>query len=198
MYAKVGKISVALGTVNPLRSDTTGALVTASTGKYKDATAAGRVFVAANQAGVAMSANFTLAYTGLVLSNPVASGKNFTLLEAGFAYTLAASAVTIIGIMTGIDAGDAAAAIVPRNRLKGGPASVAVVDNGCTLVGAPVLEQVFAQISTVATTGANGITSRHDLEGSLILTPGYYAAFYSFAANTTGPICYFMWEEEDI
>lgn len=198
MYAKVGKISVALGTVNPLRSDTTGALVTASTGKYKDATAAGRVFVAANQAGVAMSANFTLAYTGLVLSNPVASGKNFTLLEAGFAYTLAASAVTIIGIMTGIDAGDAAAAIVPRNRLKGGPASVAVVDNGCTLVGVPVLEQVFAQISTVATTGANGITSRHDLEGSLILTPGYYAAFYSFAANTTGPICYFMWEEEAI
>ena len=198
MYGRVGVQSLSKGSVGPLRLDTTGSLITASTGKYKDATAAGRVFVAANQAGVAMSANFTLTYTGLVLWNPVASGRNFTLLEAGFAYTLAASVVTIIGLMTGYDAGNAAAAIVPRNRLKGGPASVAVVDDGCTLIGVPVLEQVFAQVSSAATSVPNGLTSRHDLEGSLILPPGYYAAFYSFAANTTGPICYFMWEEESI
>lgn len=198
MYGKVGMQSLASGGVGPLRLDTTGALITASTGKYKDAALAGRVYVAANQAAVAFTEQFTLAYTGLVLENPADSGKNFTLLEAGFAFTVAASAATVMGIMTGYDAGDAAAAITPRNRLKGGAASVAVVDNACTLVGVPVLEQVFAAVSTATTAVPNGTMSRHDLEGSLILAPGYYVAFYSWAAVTASPLCYFMWEEDNV
>ena len=56
MYAKVGAISAAAGTVNPLVSERTGALVISSGGKYKEAALAGRVFHIANQAAVAVTA----------------------------------------------------------------------------------------------------------------------------------------------
>jgi hypothetical protein len=101
--------------------------------------------------------------------------------------------------MTGLDAGDAAAAITPRNRFVGGPASVAIVDNACSLTGTPVLEQVFGQAGTLATTGTQlGPATEIDLDGSLIIPPGYYVAAYSFAANTAAFIFSFMWEELDV
>lgn len=194
--ARVGAISAAAGTVNPLTSTPAGALiVSGGNGSYREATLAGRVFAAANQAVVTTVAYYNTTYTGLVLANPSTSGKNAILIGFSFAYSVAASAATWIGLMTGKDAGDAAAAIVPRNRLMGGPDSVMVVDNGCTLVGTPVLEQLFAQISSVATTAYNGAAGSYDLQGSLIVTPGYYVAVCSFAINTAPGNFAFLWEE---
>jgi len=159
----------------------------------------GHVYVAANQAAVAITAAFATTYTGLVLENPATSGKNLVLLSASYASTIAVPTATAIGIMTGADAGDAAAAITPRNRKTGGAASIAIVDNGCTLTGTPVLEQVFCTAWTEATTaGTLGNPNVVDLDGSLIITPGYYVAFYSTAANSAAFLCSFMWEEVDV
>lgn len=201
MYAKVGRLSVASGSVNPLRSDTDGNLVvTACGGKYTDAVLAGRMFVAANQAAVALTAAFATTYTGLVMENPVGSGKNLILHEVSYASTVATPTATALGLMTGADAGDAATAITPRNRLKTASAasSVAVVDNGCTLTGTPVLEQLFTTAWTEATTaGTLAQPNVVKLDGSLVICPGYYVAIYSAAANTAAFLFSFMWEEVD-
>ena len=195
--ARVGLISAAEGTINPLRSGTEGGLVLDLHGKYYEAVKAGRVFVACNQAAVAVTAAMATTYTGLVVENPATSGKDLVMLRFGYTATIAAPvAATVLGLMTGLDAGDAAAAITPRNRYVGGPASVAIVDNGCTLTGTPVLEQVFSQVGTGATTvPLVAQPCEIDLDGSLIIPPGYYVAVYSFAANTAAFIFSLMWEE---
>jgi len=195
--AKKGLINVAASEVAPLRSNIDGAVVVQQAGgKYTEAVREARVFVAANQAAVAVTAAMATTYTGLVIENPTTSGKNFVMLQVSYACTVAVPTATALGLMTGLDAGDAAAAITPRNRFTGGAASVAIVDNGCTLTGTPVLEQVFATAWTEATTaGTLGHPNVVDLDGSLILTPGYYAAIYSTAANTAAFLFGFMWEE---
>lgn len=197
MYAKKGLINLAAGQTAPLRSNLDGALITQQAGgKYAEAVREGRVFVACNQAAVAITAAMATAYTGLVLFNPSTSTKNLVLLMCGYAATVAVPTATAIGLMTGVNAGDAAAAITPRNRYVGGAASVAVVDNGCTLTGTPVLEQVFSSAWTEATTaGTVSPPNVIDLEGSLILPANTYVAFYSTAANAAAWLLWFMWEE---
>lgn len=199
---KVGYIDVDDGTENPLVTENNGALVvTQSGGKYTSAVRAGRVYAAANQAAVALTAAMATTYTGLVLFNPATSTVDMALLQFGFQFTVAVPTATVIGLMTGtvVTAAtmDAAAAITPRNRLTGrANASQAIVDNGCTLNGTPVLEQVFAQGGTLATTGtAVGPMTFADIDGSLVIQPGSYVAVYSFAACTASAICSFVWEE---
>lgn len=197
MYSKVGLIEAAVGTVNPLRSDKQGALVvTLGGGKYEEAVKQGNVYVASNQAAVAMTAALATTYTGLVLANPVGSGKNAVILRLNFSLTVVASAASVIGLMTGAGVTGIASAITPRNRLMGGVASSMIVDDGATLPAAPVLEQVFAQVGTLATTGTQiGNVCDVDLDGSLIVTPGNYVAVYSFAAMTAAAINSLMWKE---
>jgi len=193
-----GKTEAGVG--KPVLVDSSGRLIAkAGYGKYAEAVLEGNVFVAANQAAVALTAAFATTYTGLVVENPSGSGKNLIMLEFGYATTVATPTATAIGLMTGADAGDAAAAIVPRNRLKGSTnTSAAIVDNGCTLTGTPVLEQIIASAWTEATT-AGSVMAPHivDLNGSLIIQPGYFVAVYSAAANTAAFIFHFMWQEVD-
>ena len=179
------------------RIGTEAGVVLDSHGKYYEAVKAGRVFVAANQAAVAVTAALATTYTDLVVENPATSGKDLVLLRFGWSATVVIpTALTVIGLMTGLDAGDAAAAITPRNCYVGGPASVAVVDNGCTLSGTPVLHEVYGQMNKGAdSVTVGGPATFVDLNGSLIIPPGYYAAAYSFAANTAAMIFSLMWEE---
>ena len=195
-----GKTSAGVGLAPLVDSD--GKLITVSTGgRLENAASAGRLFAAANQAAVALTAAFATSYTGLVIENPSTSDKNIILHQVSYACTVAVPTATVLGLMTGLDAGDAATAITPRNRLKSSSAasSVAVVDNGCTLTGTPVLEQVFTTAWTEATTaGTLAQPNVVNLDGSLVLGPGYYAAIYSAAANTAAFIFGFLWEEVDI
>lgn len=202
MYGKEGIQTLSSGGSGPVRLGSEGQLITSQAhGKYYEAVATGRVYVAANQAAVALTAAMATTYTGLVLFNPSTSTKNFVLLGCGYATTIAVPTATVIGLMTGtvVTAAtmDAAAAITPRNRLVGSSsASVAIVDNGCTLNGTPVLEQVFGHGWTEATTaGSVGPNTWQDLDGSLVVQPNSYVAFYSFAAVAAAFILSFMWEE---
>lgn len=199
MYGKEGRQSLGDGVSGPIRLDKTGALVALAGGpKYMEAALRGKLYTAANQAAVALTAAFATTYTGLVLENPAGSGKNLIMTGFSYASTVAVPTATAIGLMTGADAGDAAAAITPRNRLIGGAASIAIVDNGCTLVGTPVLSQLITTAWTEATTAGSLAQPNHvDLDGSLIVPPGYYVAVYSSAANTAAFLFSFQWIEED-
>ena len=195
-----GKTSSGVGL--PLLVDSDGKLITISTGgRLENAASAGRLFAAANQTAVAITAAFATTYTGLVIENPATSSKNIILHQVSYASTVAIPTATALGLMTGLDAGDAATAIAPRNRLKTASAatSVAIVDDGCTLIGTPVLEQVFTTAWTAATTaGTLAQPNVVNLDGSLVLGPGYYAAIYSAAGNTAAFIFGFLWEEIDL
>jgi len=202
---RVGAITASVGDEEPVRLHTDGALVTrGSSAKYEDAVLAGNVYVASNQAAVALTAAMATTYTGLCLFNPSTSTKNLVLLGAGYSTTVAVPTATVIGLMTGtvVTAATmtAAASITPRNRLVGSTnTSVAIVDDGCTLNGTPVLEQTFGSAWTEATTaGTVGPVTWVDMNGSLALKPGSYVAFYSFAANTAAFICSFLWKEVSI
>lgn len=197
MFNKVGVVSVANGQAAQSRGTRDGATVIASaTGKYTEAVRAGRVFVAANQAAVALTAAMATTYTGFVLGNPTVSEVDLILLRFGFTFTVAVpTAATNIGLMTGSGA-SLTGAITARNRFVGGAAAVGLVDDACTLPGTPVLEQVFCAAGTGATTvPLAGSVTEIDLDGSLILPPGAFVAVYSFAANTACAIFSMIWEE---
>lgn len=195
--ATQGLRSLGAGQKGALRHNLDSALIVAQgSGKYTEGVREGRVFVAANQAAVALTAAMATTYTGLVLGNPTTSSIDVVLYQFGYTFTVAApTAATVIGLMTGTGA-SIAGSITPRNRYVGGAAAVAQVDDGCTLPGTPVLEMVFGQVGTLATTGtAVGPCTLVEIDGSLILPPGAFVAAYSFAANTACAIFSFMWEE---
>jgi len=181
----------------PVLVEDTGALILSRGGKYREATEDGRVFAVANQAAVTTTAGLAATYTGLALCNPVGSGKNFALLGFGYVNTKAVPTVaTVVGIMTGGGVGAATSVIAGRNRLSGGPSSVAYVDSAVVFTEAPVLEQVFSTFQFSASNEAIGPSVNWiDLEGSVIVTPGYHVSAYNQEINATTFIYSFLWEE---
>lgn len=198
MYGKVGIQSLSNGQSGPVRLDTRGNLSIAGGGKYKEATLAGRMFAVANQAVVTNTAGLAAIYTGLALVNPVGSGKNLVICQVGMINEIALpTAACVFGIMTGGGVGAAAAVIIPRNRLSGGPASKAYVDSAVVFTEAPVLEQVFGTFHTGAVTTAIGSGFLMELDGSLVITPGYHVCPYASAVNAVTFQFHFLWEEVD-
>jgi len=194
---RVGIIGAAAGSINPLRTNIEGALVTQSGGgKYYEATNNGQVFVVANQTAVALTAALATAYTGLVVGNAAGTGKNLVILGCGYSSTVAIPAATSLGIMAGTMTA-LTSTLTPINRKLGGAASIAWCEDSCT-IGTPILHQAFSQAWAEATTaGSIGPNTWMDLEGSLIVTPGTFVAFYSTAALTASLLCSFMWQEVD-
>jgi len=194
---RVGLIAGADGSVNPLRTNKEGALIVqAGGGKYYEATKNGQVFVVSNQAAVAITAALATAYTGLLVGNAAGTGKNLVMLGCGYATTVATPTATALGIMAGSMTA-LASALTPINRKLGGPASLAWCEDSCT-IGMPILHQAFATAWTEATTaGTLRQPNWIDLEGSLIVTPGTFVAFYSAAANTAAFLLSFVWQDVD-
>jgi len=194
MYGKT-KAGVGL----PVLVDSSGKVITAKGGKYTEATLAGRMFAVANQAVVTNTAGLAATYTGLALCNPVGSGKNFIIHEIACVNEIALpTAVCVFGVMTGAGIAAATAVIIPRNRLSGGPASVAYVDSAVVFTEAPVLEQVFGLFQTGAvTTGISNPPFVANLDGSLIITPGYHVSPYLSAINAGTFQMSILWEEVD-
>ena len=199
LEGRVGKISAAEGSVQAVRTNTEGAMVIApgTAGKYGDLVLADKVFAATSTAAVALSAALTTTFTGMVLENPATSEKNYVLLSVSWAQTVATPTATALGMMTGVDAGDAATGIAARNRLIGSTVtSSAVVDTGATLTGTPVREMLFSTNWAEATTAGSQQPLGHvDIDGAIILKPGSYVATYSAVGNTAAFWFTFLWAE---
>jgi len=199
MYGKVGRNSGAEGAVQPLRqSEPDGNLViTPAGGKYADLVKAERVFAIANQAGVTTTAALATTWTGLGVCNPAASPVNLVML--GFsAAQVAAAAAGAVGLMIA-DTTGMADALTPVNQLIGSTqGSEAIADAGAT-IGTPVLYRVFGQAGSVATTAYGLVPGVNvDLEGSLILKPGYSVLSYTTGITTSALIFTFLWAEEAV
>lgn len=181
------------GALQSLEGDQFGNLFIATGGKYSEATQAGRVFDIASQAAVATTAGLATIWTGLAVGNPTGSGVNLSILRFGWGLSAAGSAAGNVGIMIG--ATSLTASLTPQNRLTGSGASKALATAGQT-VATPVLRQIAGSVGTGATNLVNGTGPFCiDIDGSIVLTPGYYAASYTTAATTAALQFYFMWEE---
>ncbi len=163
--------------------------------RYYEQTYRGNHFVIANQAAVTTTAALATTYTGLVLGNPATSTVN-VVIDKFCCAQFAVGAAGAVGIMTGTTGTNTITdTLVPRNRKVGGARSQATSNAGQT-ISTPVLEQVFGSLGSVATTGYGlqpGIVV--DLEGSLILPPGFFVAAYTTVVTTTALIFGFSFSE---
>jgi hypothetical protein len=140
-------------------------------------------------------------YTGLVLYNPAGSTVNCSIDKVGVSFLVAFTAAATVGLMVGYSA----AGIVTASAAASPGASSFVgiganpqgkVALSATLVGTPTLHTVFGEGLTGAITTAPQLYSFYDMEGSLVLPPGAYAAIYTSTASGAASLAAsFQWEE---
>lgn len=196
---RVGTIASSDGSYNPLRTATDGGLVTQiGGGKYVEAALAGRLFSVSSGAAVITTAALATNWKGLAVSNPTTSGKNYIILEFGWALAVVGPADGIVGLMTATNAA-MTAAVTPMPAMNGQGSSDAVCDTVNATTGTPVLERVCGTIGTGATTTQLSVPqSIYDVGGSIILPPGRAVLTYTTQATTAAAVFYFLWEEVDI
>jgi hypothetical protein len=170
-------------------------------GRYYETNNSKSLFSGSNQTGQVTTVGLATTYTGLCLSNPIGSGVNLVLNKVSAAFPVAFAAGAVVGVMTGYNATTNVthtAAIVPKSQFIGtGPTPLALVDSSATLPTAPTLNTVLSAIGTAAITAVSTAPAVYeDLEGSIILPPGAYAAIYtSSASGAAGMFASFSWEE---
>jgi len=138
--------------------------------------------------------------TGLVLSNPLGSGKDLVVDNMSFVGStlstiaevgIAVSATVAVAVQTGT------AAVVHNAKLRGsnGNQGVGQTLSIATLLTTPVwLRPIGSARVTATTDGTPAFTA--DFEGSLVVTPGTYVCFATLTAARTG-LCSVSWAEVD-
>lgn len=167
-------------------------------GRYALQTLNGNVFYAASQSVATTTVGLATTYTGLCLSNPVGSNVNIVLLKASVMQSVIQSTQPeAYALATGFNSSTNVthtAALVTHPSLVGSSAtSVGLADTSATLPTAPFYTHFLHNTGT-ATANGTGITV--DLEGSIVLKPGAYAAFVTPAqASVAGLWFSLSWEE---
>ncbi len=140
------------------------------------------MFFAGNQAEVTTTVGLTTTYTGLCLNNPAGNVKNLVPRQIGMVITTAPAAISSLGIGGGYAAGGVTAhgtPLVPYSCMLGnGQAAVGLADDGCTLVGTPLLIMPLMAADDDAAIFAHG-PAAVDLDGSIIIPPGGYIFVYT-------------------
>lgn len=194
---RTGPVASSDGAVNPARSDKTGAAVVAAAhGQYNEAVIRDNVFMSASQAADTTSVALGGAYLGVCLSNPIGSGHNLSVLQAGWAHSVAPAAIATVHLAggwasTGITAHTNAITIY--NMKIGSPAvSVANVDDAATLVGTPIYILPLIGGFTLGTLFSAPMATT-DIGGIIMVPPGGYVCIVTLTAcNGFGCI---IWEE---
>lgn len=203
--SSVGVQILADGTKTIGRSDRLGGLLVSELrGRYAEQALRGNLY-SGSVVGQVTTVGLATTYTGLCLSNPINSSKNLEVLKCGYSFIVAFTAGAHIGLMTGYNNSTNVthtAAVTPRSRLFTGAAGSGsgLLDSSATLPTAPTVDQIFGSGDTGAITTAPHIgPSIVDLEGSLVLAPGAYVAFYtSTASGTAGGAFSFLWAEHAV
>lgn len=170
-------------------------------GRYYEQTFRGNMFSASIQAVATTTVGLATTYTGLVISNPIASSINMVLNKASIMQSVIQSAqIEAYAIAVGFNATTnvthTAALVTRSNKIGSGLVSIGLADTSATLPTAPFYH-TFVQNTGTAT--ANGTGSVIDLEGSVILPPGGYALWVTPAqASVAGLWFSFSWEEVSV
>ena len=167
------------------------------TGKHAQAAMNGTLFSACNATPVTTVAGVTAAaWTGLGLCNPTGSGIHIIVHEFCFAQDIEALAIGTLGLATTSDSGFADS-ITAKNRLIGGAASKAYVDAGATI--APAGNPIVWLAGLMLGTDISAVfLSVYDLQGALVLPPGYSVITNTSDIQTAVFTFGFMWEEVPI
>lgn len=167
-------------------------------GRYLDTVLRGRAFSCSNAAGVAVTALNATA-TGLILTNPVASGQYLALLYVSSQQAVAATtAIDTLQLAWGAVSATAVTHTTPlvvRNLPLGNAGTgVGLVDSSSTLPAAPVT--VFnlwsPSVSATATTGIPPVVAV-DFGGLMATAPG--TSFSMSATTAIQCASTFIWEE---
>jgi hypothetical protein len=193
--------SLSSGIQVPLRQGNMGdAIMSELHGRYYEAAYRRTLFTASNAAAVATVAIGTTTHTGLVVANPIGSLVNLVLNKVSWAASVAVPTAGFLCLETGYNSGTnvtLTTPVTPRSCFVGvGASGYGVAAVSSTLPTAPVAVHFLNTNGSVATT-STGIQNGGliDLEGSIILPPGAYAAFATFATNTAAWWFSIGWEE---
>ena len=197
--------SAAPGTAPFVRQSHLGEIVVSEgAGRYYEPCYRKQLFRGSNVSGtpVATTAALATTYTGLVLANPPGSAVNLVLNKLGIAQVVAQTGVLAFGLMTGFNASTALSATTAGSQgsqFVGGSAGVGQVYTAATLPTAPSIAEILGMFGTAALTAPTFINELFDLEGSIILPPGGYAALYTSAASVASSFYASMqWEEKPL
>lgn len=198
----VGPQGVALGdgTNTPPRAGRTGDLiVTELHGRYFEQMRSGRSWSAANQAAQALSAALATTYTGLLIYNPLNSGKLVVPLKCKFSQSAAPATFPVIGLLGGWAATGGVSAFTTRitaqsNQIGNSATPAAVVLSAATIVTPTYIASFYDSGATgILPTSSNPLI---DLEGLFGILPGGFLAFSSPTVATGWG--FFSWEEPDL
>lgn len=196
---KVGPQSTnaAAGTLLSARGGGTGEqIIQQLHGRYFETTYRGNMFSAANQAAQAVSVALATTYTGLLLYNPIGSGKVLIPNKVKYALSVAPAAIATLGLISGFQTAaptGLTALTVRSNQIGNSSAGAGLVYSAAT-ISTPVWTMQLWDGFTAAALPAP--QSPVDLEGSFLILPGGFLAIGALTAVTgLGSI---SWEEAPI
>ena len=180
-------------------------IVTGGGGNYEQSTFRRRSYSGANQGpgGTTTTVGLATTYTGLCVSNPVASTVNLVVNHVGISVVGAPAALSTLGLMAGFHATTNVThttALIAHNNMWNSVAGTdgqALVDSASTLPTAPLVVHAFGTIPITGATAqvvnppVSGVS--YDFNGGLILAPGAYVAIYTSTVLTI--IASILWTE---
>ncbi len=152
----------------------------------------GQVYCAANVSAKSVIA-VTTAMTGVILYNPIGSGKNLLLARVGFVWTTVPGAVHNLGIalmgssttapssLTAIGSG-----VVQANGSGNRGLSVAQAYDAATLPAAPVAIRWFGGGAYASAAGESPYMMSENIDGGLMLVPGSAACLTVVTTTAIG------------
>lgn len=191
---RVGPDVIADGSEAPLRAGKTGeAVITNLHGRYFEQTYRGNMFSAANQAAQAVSVALATTYTGLMLYNPIGSGKILVPNLVKFSLSVAPAAIASIGLISGVQtaAPTGLTALTVRSTQIGNASTGSGVAYSAATISTPVwLQQLVDGFTAAALPAPSPVV---DLQGAYEILPGGFIAIGALTAVTgLGSI---TWEE---
>ncbi len=167
-------------------------------GRYFEQMRSGKMFSAANQAAQATSVALATTYTGILLYNPVNSGKLLVPNKIKYALSAAPAALSNVGLLAGFAATGGVTAqtvklTVQSNQIGNSALGVGLALSSATITTPTYIAQMFDSNPATALSSPVPLL---DLEGVFGILPG---GFIGVATLTTLTGYGFMsWEEVDL
>jgi hypothetical protein len=171
--------------------------------EYAEAARQGNCYAGANQAGVVWTDGISQTYTGLVVYNPIGSGKILRILAAGQSEIVAPGGANITEYWLGCGyhastACTAGSELTAYNCRVGGSVGVGVAYDGSELNAIPTWTFPIMTSKTAAVLAVAAAPGLVRIDGLVALPPGAYAAILTFmvgaASGGKGAI---LWQELD-
>jgi hypothetical protein len=193
------------GASDVLRMGKTGCLVVGTAhGEFYEAVSRGRCWAACTATSGVAPGTALGTTSAFYIHNPVGSGVNLVLIAASLGYisgTFGAGAVfatTHAGVSVANPTGTS---ITPRNLLLGGNASgAALAFTTATVTTQVAIRPLWSFGAILATSVFQPTPAKEQLNGEIVVAPGFGFGIHSVATAGTSPLCVIgaTWEEVPI